>query len=159
LSAKLSILSDTEKAVVQTITMKLPPEQALTYLKDCGFKMARRSYFRYKKKVESMKWQRLVHTANLFTEQHLQRLDKLELVEELMWRNYHEEKSPSKRVGILQAIVSMQPYLSNYYGATTFVLARRLKTDFIQAEEVEGFNKDEQDSLRDMTPLSGSLQQ
>jgi len=76
-----------------------------------------------------------------------------------MWRNYHEEKSPSKRVGILHAIVSMQPYLSNYYGATTFVLARRLKTDFIQAEEVEGFNKDEQDSLRDMTPLSGSLQQ
>jgi hypothetical protein len=106
-SAKLSILSDTEKAVVQTITMKLLPDQALTYLKDCGINMSRRSYFRYKKKVESMKWERLVHTANLFTEQHLQRLDKLELVEELMWRNYHEEKSPSKKVGILQAIVSM----------------------------------------------------
>jgi hypothetical protein len=99
----------------------------------------------------------------LFTEQHLQRLDKLELVEELMWRNYHDEKSPSKRVGILQAIVSMQPYLSNYYGATTFVMARRLKTDVIAAKEVkqeqEGFNKEEQDSLRDMTPLSGVAQQ
>jgi hypothetical protein len=118
-------------------------------------KMARRSYFRYKKKVESMKWERLVHTANLFTEQHLQRIDKLELVEELMWRNYHEEKSPSKKVGILQAIVSMQPYLSNYYGATTFVLAKRLKTDVIK----EGFDEEEQKSLRDMTPLSGVSQQ
>jgi len=135
--------------------MKLLPDQALTYLKDCGIKMARRSYFRYKKKVESMKWERLVQTANLFTEQHLQRLDKLELVEELMWRNYHEEKSPSKKVGILQAIVSMQPYLSNYYGATTFVLAKRLKTDMIK----EGFDEEEQKSLRDMTPLSGVSQQ
>jgi hypothetical protein len=151
LSAKLNILNDTEKAVVQTITMKLHTEQALSYLKDCGIKMARRSYFRYKKKVESMKWERLVHTANLFTEQHLQRLDKLELVEELMWKNYQQEKNPSKKVGILQAIVSMQPYLSNYYGATTFVLARRLKTDLI------GFNKQEQENLREMTPLSGEL--
>jgi len=155
LSAKLSILSDTEKAVVQTITMKLLPDEALIYLKDCGIKMARRSYFRYKKKVESMKWERLVHTANLFTEQHLQRIDKLELVEQLMWKNYHEEKSPSKKVVILQAIVSMQPYLSNYYGATTFVLAKRLKTDTIRP----GFDEEEQKSLRDMTPLSGVSQQ
>ena len=72
-----------------------------------------------------------------------------------MWRNYHEEKSPSKKVGILQAIVSMQPYLSNYYGATTFVLAKRLKTDMIK----EGFDEEEQKSLRDMTPLSGVSQQ
>ena len=48
----------------------------------------------------------------------------------------------------------MQPYLSNYYGATTFVLARRLKTDVIE----QGFNKDEQKSLRDMTPLTGTPQ-
>lgn len=154
MSAKLSILSDTEKAVVQTITMKLQPAEALSYLKDSGIIMARRSYFRYKKKVDSMKWDRLVHTANLFTEQHLQRIDKLELVESLMWKNYREEKSPSKKVAILQAIVSMQPFLSNYYGATTFVLARRLKTDVIE----QGFNKDEQKSLRDMTPLTGTPQ-
>jgi len=135
--------------------MKLHTKEALSYLHDCGFKMARRSYFRYKKKVESMKWERLVHTANLFTEQHLQRLDKLELIEELMWKNYNQEKSAYRRVGILQAIVSMQPYLSNYYGATTFVLAKRLKTDMIK----EGFDEEEQKSLRDMTPLSWVSQQ
>jgi hypothetical protein len=156
---KSVLMTDSEQAVVHCITMRLNIRQALQFLKHEGFDMCERTYCRHKKKVESMKLDRLVHTANLFTEQHLQRLDKLELVEELMWRNYHDEKSPSKRVGILQAIVSMQPYLSNYYGATTFVLARRLKTDVIQAEQVEGLNKEEQDSLRDMTPLSGSLQQ
>lgn len=156
---KSVLMTDSEQAVVHCITMRLNIRQALQFLKDEGFDMCERTYYRYKKKVESMKWERLVHTANLFTEQHLQRLDKLELVEQLMWKNYHEEKSPSKRVVILQAIVSMQPYLSNYYGATTFVLARRLKSDVIQAEQLEGLNKEEQDSLRDMTPLSGSLQQ
>jgi hypothetical protein len=156
---KSVLMTDSEQAVVHCITMRLNIRQALQFLKDEGFDMCERTHCRHKKKVESMKLDRLVHTANLFTEQHLQRLDKLELVEELMWRNYHDEKSPSKRVGILQAIVSMQPYLSNYYGATTFVLARRLKTDVIQAEQVEGLNKEEQDSLMDMTPLSGSLQQ
>jgi hypothetical protein len=79
-----SILSDTEQAVVQTITMRLHTDEALSYMKECGIEMAKRTYFRHKKKVESMKWERLVHAANLFTEQHLQKMDKLELIEELM---------------------------------------------------------------------------
>ena len=75
---------DLQDAAVQKV---LQQAEALTYLHDCGIKMARRSYFRYKKKVESMKWQRLIHASNLFTEQHLQRIDRLELVEELMWKH------------------------------------------------------------------------
>jgi hypothetical protein len=59
----LSIVSDTEKAVVDTITMRMQTKQALQYLKDLGFKVSRRSYFRHKKKVESMKWERLMHIA------------------------------------------------------------------------------------------------
>ena len=65
MSAKLNILSDTEKAVVQTLVMRLQPTEALAYLKDCGIKMAGRSHFRYKKKVEAMKWQRLKHAGQL----------------------------------------------------------------------------------------------
>jgi hypothetical protein len=98
MTAKSSILTDSEKAVVPTLIMRLNLREALEYLKNAGFELSERTYFRYKKKVESMKWQRLIHAAYLFTEQHLQRLDKLELVEELMWKNYHEEKSPSKKV-------------------------------------------------------------
>lgn len=33
---------------------------------------------------------------------------------------------------ILTSIVNMQPYLSNYYGATRFVLEKRLKVDPIR---------------------------
>jgi hypothetical protein len=58
--------------------------------------------------------------AEFFTDQHLQRIDKLELVEHLMWTEYEKEKSPFKGVNILSSIVNMQPYLSNYYGVTSW---------------------------------------
>jgi hypothetical protein len=108
LSDNFSILSDTEKAVVETITMRMHTDEALAYLKDCGITMVKRSYYRHKKKVESLKWERLMHAANLFTYQHLQRMDRLELVEQL-WKHYQGEPSPYRKVGILQAIVSTQP--------------------------------------------------
>ena len=129
MSDNFNILTDTERAVVETITMRMHTDEALAYLKDCGITMVKRSYYRHKKKVEAMKWQRLIHAANLFTHQHLQRMDRLELVEKLMWTEYEKEKSAYRRVGILQAIVAMQPYISGYYDATTYVISKRLRTD------------------------------
>lgn len=91
-------------------------------------------------------------------------MDKLELVEQLMWKEYHQEKSPAKRVTILQAIVMMQPYLSGYYDATRYVISKRLKTDQLAKPEIgylelkkfdkQEFNDEEQKELKDMTPLS-----
>ena len=171
MTAKLSILTDNEKAVLDTLTMKLNSVQALQYLKRVGVDMSERTYFRCKKRIESLKWKRLYHIAELFTDQHLDRIDRLELVKSLMWKNYYEEKNPSKKVQILYSIVQMQPFLSNYYGATRFVLEKRLKIDPIkkpdiyldinidkkQIEENKYFsqrdylNKQEKDSLRRMT--------
>jgi hypothetical protein len=54
----LSVLSDTERAVVETITMRMLPNEALQYLKDCGIEISRRSYFRHKAKLDASKWER-----------------------------------------------------------------------------------------------------
>ena len=171
MSDKFNILTDTETAVLQTMTMQMSPMKALEYLKGVGIDISKRTYFRCKKKVEATKWQRLYRIAELFTDQHLQRIDRLELIESLMWKNYDAEKSPYKKVDILASIVNMQPYISNYYGATRFVLEKRLKIDPIkkppvyididpdkrQAEENQFYsqrdylNKQEKDSLRRMT--------
>jgi hypothetical protein len=109
LSDNFSILTDTEQAVVETITMRMHTDEALAYLKDCGITMVKRSYYRHKKKVEAMKWQRLIHAANLFTHQHPQRMDRLELVEKLMWTEYEKEKSSSSNhfVSIQMLVTSM----------------------------------------------------
>ena len=53
-----------------------------------------------------------------------------------MWKNYDAEKSPFRKVEILSYIVNLQPYLSNYYGATRFVLEKRLKIDPIKKPPV-----------------------
>jgi hypothetical protein len=116
--------------------MRMLPAEALQYLHDCGIKISRRSYFRVKAKLEACKFQRLMHIAERFTDQHLQRIDKLEAVEHLMWKNYDAEQSPFKKVEILSYIVNMQPYLSNYYGATRFVLEKRLKVDHIKKPDI-----------------------
>lgn len=68
----LSILSDTEKAVVETMTMRMLPDEELDYLKECGINISRRSYFRLKAKLEASKWDRLLSTAERFTDQHLE---------------------------------------------------------------------------------------
>ncbi|HET9807903.1 MAG TPA: hypothetical protein VFP49_13450, partial [Nitrososphaeraceae archaeon] len=119
----LSILSDTEKAVVETIRMRLSTEQALQYLKDNGFYVSRATYFRRKKKLEEKKLERLYHMANLgFEYQHLDRIDGLELIEKKMWEEYNKEKGSWKRVQILKDIAEIQPYLSAIYEANKFVI-------------------------------------
>ena len=169
---RLSVLTDSEQGVLDTMTMKLNSKRALEYLKEAGIEMSERTYFRCKKRIEELKWKRLYHIAEMFTDQHLERIDRLELIESLMWKNYYDEKSPFKKVEILTSIVNMQPYLSNYYGATRFVLEKRLKIDPIkkppvymdididkkQIEESKEFlsqrdflNKQEKGDLRRMT--------
>jgi len=133
--------------------MRLNLREALEYLKNTGFELSERTYFRYKKKVESLKWQRLQHAANLFTQQHLEKMDRLELIDQLMWKCFQEEKSPYKKSCILEKNANIQVYISNYYDATSFVLRCRTKTDVIAAKEE--FTVAEQSTIKGMTPFSG----
>jgi len=76
----LSILTDTQKAVVDTITMRLHLEHAPDYVKHAGFPMG--TYYRHKKKIQEMKLERLHFIAKVaFEEQHLERVDRMELIE------------------------------------------------------------------------------
>jgi hypothetical protein len=126
----LSILNETQQAIVETVTMRLHVPQALEYLKDAGHEMSRAKYFRHKKKIEYMALERMHHIAKVaYKEQHLERLDRLELAEKLMWDNYFIEKDPSKKVKILETIISIQPYVSGYYDSTRCVLEETVKAD------------------------------
>ena len=118
----LSVLSERQKAIVEAITMRLHTKPALRYLTDVGHKMSEATFFREKKKIEEMKFERMQHIALYFQDQHLERIDKCELVEKLCWENYRAEKDPTKRVKILESIITMQPYLSGYYEATKTIL-------------------------------------
>jgi hypothetical protein len=128
----LSILTDTQKAVVDTMTMRLSIIKSLEYLKEHGFEMSRRNYFRHKKTLQGLKLKRLYHIAKIgFEEQHLERIDQLKLIQELMWKNYDECKDAYQRSKILRAIADVQPLLSAYYDATHMVVSHAHEDDYM----------------------------
>jgi hypothetical protein len=77
----LTILSDTERAVVETMIMNLLPTPALEYLRNAGFNLSRATYFRAKKRIEEKKQSRMQYIAEHFGELHLEKIDRLELIE------------------------------------------------------------------------------
>ena len=60
-----------------------------------------------------MKLERLQFIAKVaYEEQHLERVDRMELIENQMWINYWKEQDRFKKVKILVEIVNIQPYIS-----------------------------------------------
>ena len=75
---------------------------------------------RKRRKVKKRTQERLhLIAAQTFQQQHLDRIDELELIKKLMWENYHLEfGSPYRKVMILKEIKDIQRYISSYYEAT-----------------------------------------
>jgi len=126
MKAKANILTDREKAVVETIRMRLNTAQSLAYMKEVGFQISERTLRRDKRKVESMKLKRLYHIAKIgFQDQHLDRIDNTELCLKLLWENYNKEQDPYKKFQMLKDIIFVQPYLSSYYEASKLIIHKR----------------------------------
>ena len=116
------MLSEKEKAVVDTITMRFHAPEALVYLKDLGMEMGLSTYYRYRKKVDAMKLERMQFIAEHFQELHLEKIDRLELIDRLMWQEYEKETQPYRRVKILETIANAQANVSSYYESSTIAL-------------------------------------
>ena len=137
MTIKSSILNDRQKAVIETIRMRLNEKQSLEYLKEVGFDIGPATYYREKRKVESMKLKRLYHIAKIgFQDQHLDRIDNTELCLKLMWENYHLEKDPFKRFPMLKDIIIVQPYLSTYYETTKLIIEKRQQQNGIALNNI-----------------------
>ncbi|MGI9009738.1 MAG: hypothetical protein ACR2F1_00940 [Nitrososphaeraceae archaeon] len=126
MTAKLQELNDREQAVVNTIRMRLNVKQSLAYLKAVGFEVSERTLRRDKRKVESLKLKRLYHIAQIgFQDQHIERIDNIELALRLMWEQYHREQNPFRKFQMLKDIILVQPYLSAYYEATKDIIIQQ----------------------------------
>jgi len=129
-----TMLSDTDKAVVETMRMRLTTDQALQYLKDNEFFLSRASYFRHKKKLEQMKLKRLYYIAKIgFQDQHLETIDQYELGFKMMWQNVLRERDPYKQNAMIRDILLLKPYLSSYYEATKLIVEKQQE----QQNEIE----------------------
>jgi hypothetical protein len=131
MTVKSRLLSDRQKAVIETIRMRLTEKQSLAYLKEMGFDISPKTFYNDKRKVESLKLQRLYHIAQIgFQDQHLERIDVYEMGFKIMWQNVLLEKDPYKCNVMIKDILLLQPYLSAYYEATKLVIDKQQKSEY-----------------------------
>ena len=156
MTIKSKVLSDRQRAVVETLRMRLNEKQSLEYLKDVGFDIGPATFYREKRKVESMKLKRLYHIAQIgFQDQHLERIDNYEIGFKMMWQNVLLEKDPYKCNQMIKDILLLQPYLSAYYEATKLIIDK-------QNSEYQEFLDDKQQQLQQEQQKQGiteSIQQ
>ena len=108
--------------------MKLSEKEALDYLKDRGFTISRESYYRYKRKIAQSRFDRLSLIAkSQFVDQHLERIDQLELINQEMWHCYREKDY--KGMDALLRIAELQTYISPYYDASRYVMEQSIKQE------------------------------
>lgn len=88
-----------------------------------GYPMSETTYGKIKSYLKRTQLQQLHRIAALgFEEQHLARIQILEHIEQLMWKEYYSEKIAYRRVMILKEIKEIQPFISTYYETTRTVL-------------------------------------
>ena len=137
------MLSDTDKAILETMRMRLSTAHALQYLKDNEFPLSRASYFRHKKKLEEKKLKRLYEIAKIgFQDQHLETIDQYEMGFKMMWENVLREQDPYKQNSMINDILLLKPYLSAYYEATKLIIDKQ------QFEYQEFLDKQEQQQIK-----------
>ena len=139
MTAKSRMLSDRQKAVVETMRMRLTERQSLAYLKEVGYDISLRTYYNDKRKVESLKLKRLYHIAQIgFQDQHLETIDQYEMGFKMMWQNVLRERDPFKQNQMIKDILLLKPYLSAYYEATKLIIDKQ------QSEYQEFMNKQQE---------------
>lgn len=119
------LFSEVQRAVLQTKIMRLSYPEALAWLKTQDYQMAITTYKKHLADIHRIKDFTILQIASrgLF-EQHMERIQNLELVLKLSWRNYHKlsMKDEFKSQKVLDSIAMQQPLLSQYYEATKFIL-------------------------------------
>jgi hypothetical protein len=124
---KMSVNNTIRPFIIQTMVMKLSESESLQYLDDKGFKISRDSFYRLKRSIQQSRFDRLNLIAKTqFVDQHLERIDQLELINQEMWSLYRKEKDNFKRVLILEKIAELQTYISPYYDASRYILEKSI---------------------------------
>jgi hypothetical protein len=118
--------------IIEIMVKGLTEKQALSYLKDNGFEISDYHLYRLKKKIKESRFDRLNLIAKQgFVDQHLERIDQLELINKEYWKLYNQtnEKDTLKKALILEKIAELQTYISPYYDASRYVMEQSIKTN------------------------------
>jgi hypothetical protein len=114
--------------IIQCIIMRLSEEVSINYLKDRGFKISTQYFYKLKKSIKETRFDRLSLIAkSQFVDQHLERIDQLELVNQEMWKCYRNKDY--KALDALLKIAELQTYISPFYQASMYVMEKSIQDD------------------------------
>ena len=114
--------------IIQAMAMNLSEEESLAYLKDRGFQISWQYFYRLKKRIKESRFDRLaLIVKSQFVDQHLERIDQLELVNQEMWKCYRNKDY--KAMDALIKIAELQTYISPFYEASKWVMEESIKND------------------------------
>lgn len=136
-------ITERQKIVLDTVRMRLRETEAIMYLQAHGYQISIRTLERDKQALEDQKLKRLFLIAQSgFEDQHLERIDVLEMGQRELFLNYLRETDTFKRSIIMEKIIAMQPYISSFYEATKDMMEqnetfRRKMSSFMSRHEDE----------------------
>jgi hypothetical protein len=137
MSRKTNLLTDRQRAVIETMRMRLSEKLAIAYLKGEGFDIHPATWYREKAKLEKLKLKRLYHIAQIgFQDQHLETIDQYEMGFKMMWENVLKERDPYKQNAMIRDILLLKPYLSSYYEATKLIIEKQPVKENANTEEI-----------------------
>ena len=112
--------------IIQFMAMNLSEEESIKYLKDRAFKISLQYFYKLKKAIKESRFDRLNLIAKSQSiDQHLERIDQLELVNQKMWKKFREKDY--KGMDALFKIAELQTYIFCYYDASTYVMENSIK--------------------------------
>ena len=114
--------------VIELIVLDLNETESIKYLADRGFKVSTRYLYKLKKKVKENRFSRLALIAKeQFQDQHIQRIENLEVIQKEYWRLYRLEKKVINKASILSKIADLQTYIFSYYDASRYILEKSVQ--------------------------------
>ena len=118
--------------------MRLSEKESLEYLKEKGFNISHDTFYKYKRKIQESRFDRLALIAKHgFVDQHLERIDQLELINKEYWNRYNAEKDNFKKALILEKIAELQTFISPYYDASRYVMEQSIKKNNETKESIQ----------------------
>jgi hypothetical protein len=83
--------------IIQTMLMRLTQNESMQYLHDKGFEISVPQFYRIKRSIQQSRFLRLSLIAKQgFVDQHLERIDQLELINSEYWKLYRDTKDTFK---------------------------------------------------------------
>lgn len=129
-------VTDKQRAIIDTIRMHLDRQHAVIYMKDLGYPMTERTWYRWKVRLNNEKQKRLYEIARIgYEEEHTDSVEEIETARRLLWEEYHNCKGAVSRATILEKIINTRPLLSSYYDSTKEVLERPINASTTAVKE------------------------